>query len=271
MIPRKGPARRVVIVLLVALSITRLPDAHAQQVAIDASTADGGSLPTPDEIASHVQAVPTPKAIIDRILSVNQNAPHIASMDFVASMRVRRPASAPPDCVFEGAVKFQGEHRSATVNHLTPGVLCVALNRTIISRLFEENEPFATLLARFDFRVLGEKIVDGDRYYLVQGKARESQVDPRAMIGWIDYNRGLVSEATMQYAAATIDIVQHYTSITGAWVLTHQYVSIPSLGSTLEISYSKVTLKSARTFRMIAGGFDAPAGFIGGATTPREG
>jgi hypothetical protein len=249
MIPRTGRARQVMIVVLVTLSLTRLPDAHAQRVAIDVSTADRGSFPTPDEIAAHVRAVPTPNAIIDRILSVNQNAPHIASMDFVASMRVRRPASAPPDCVFEGAVKFQGEHRSATVNHLTPGVLCVALNRTIVSRLFEGNEPFAALLARFDFQVLGEKTVDGDQYYLVQGKARESQVDPRVMIGWIDYNRGLVSEATMQYAAAAIDLVQDYTSITGAWVLSHQYVNIPSLGSTLEISYSKVTLKSARAFR----------------------
>ena len=141
MLPRKGCVRQVMIAVLVALSLTRLPDAHAERVAFDVSTADGGSLPTPDEIASHVQAVPTAKAIIDRILSVNQNAPHIASMDFVASMRVRRPASAPPDCVFEGAVKFQGAHRFATVNHLTPGVLCVALNRTIIGRLFEWNEP----------------------------------------------------------------------------------------------------------------------------------
>jgi hypothetical protein len=233
------------LLILVGMSLTGPPDASAQRVAYGVSTVDGGGLPTPDEIASHVQAFASPRAVIDRLLSVNQNAPHIASMDFAASMRVRRPASAPPDCVFEGAVKFQGEHRSATVDHLTPGVLCVALNRTIIARLFEGNEPFATLLARFDFQVLGGKVVDGDQYYLMQGKARESQVDPRAMIGWVDYDRGLVNEATMQYTAATIDLVQHYTSINGAWVLSHQYVNIPSLGSTLEISYSKVMLRPA--------------------------
>jgi hypothetical protein len=236
--------------ILVGMALTGPPNAHAQRVANDVSTVDGGGLPTPDEIASHVQTVATPKAIIDRILSVNQNAPHIASMDFVASLRVRRPLSAPPDCVFEGAVKFQEGHRSATVNHLTPGVLCFAVNRTIISKLFEGNEPFATLLARFDFQVLGEKVVDDDQYYLVQGKARESQVDPRAMIGWIDYNRGLVSEATMYYAVRTIDLAQRYTSINGAWVLTYQYVNIPSLGSTIEISYSKVALESAPASRV---------------------
>jgi hypothetical protein len=152
--------------------------------------------------------------------------------------------------VFDGAVKLEAGHRSATVNHLTPGLLCIAVNRTIISKLFESNESFATLLARFDFQVLGEKVVGDDQYYLVQGKARESQADPRAMIGWIDYNRGLVAEATMYYAARTIDLAQHYTSINGAWVLTYQYVNIPSLGSTLEIAYSKVTLESVPTSRV---------------------
>jgi hypothetical protein len=229
--------------ILVGMTFAGPPSAYAQRVANDVSAVDGGGLPTPDEIASHVQTAPTPKAIIDRILSVNRNAPHIASMNFVASVRVRRPLSAPPDCVFEGAVKFQGGHRNETVNHLTPGVLCVALNRTVIGRLFEGNEPFAALLARYEFRVLGEKVVDNDRYYLVQGKALASQIDPRAMIGWIDYDRGLVSEATIHYAAQTVDFAQHYTSINGAWVLTQQYIKIPSLGSTLEISYSNVMLE----------------------------
>jgi len=250
MILTKVRARNAVMLILVGMTLSVPPNAHAQRVANDVSTVDSGGLPTPDEIASHVQTVATPKAIIDRILGANQNAPHIATMDFVASLRVRRPLSAPPDCVFDGAVKLQEGHRSATVNHLTPGLLCFAVNRTIISKLFEGDEPFATLLARFDFQVLGEKVVDDDQYYLVQGKARESQADPRTMIGWIDYNRGLVVEATMHYAVRTIDLAQRYTSISGAWLLTYQYVNIPSLGSTLEIAYSKVTLESAPAARV---------------------
>jgi hypothetical protein len=244
-IQTKARVRNIILLLLVGMALTVPPTAHAQRAANDGATVDGGGLPTPDEIASHVQTVATSKAIIDRILSANQNAPHIASMDFVASLRVRRPLSALPDCVFEGAVKLQEGHRSATVNHLTPGLLCLAINRTIISKLFEGNEPFATLLARFDFQVLGEKVVGDNQSYLVQGKARDSQADPRAMIGWIDYNRGLVIEATMHYAVRTIDLAQHYTSVNGAWVLTYQYVDIPSLGSTLEISYSKIMLESS--------------------------
>jgi hypothetical protein len=98
--------------------------------------------------------------------------------------------------------------------------------------------------------VLGEKVVKGGPYYLVQGKARKSQDDPKAMIGWVDYDRGLVIDATMEYGARTIDLAQTYTSVNDAWVLTYQYVDIPSLGSTLEISYSKITLTSVPEARV---------------------
>jgi len=236
-------SRNVTMLILASMALAILPPAaRAQQVPPDVLEVDGGGLPTPDEITPHVQTFATPKAVVARILSANQHAPRIVSMDFVASLRVGRSLSALPDCAFEGVVKFQADHRSATVTHLTPGVLCFIINRTIISKLFQGTEPFATLLARFDFQVLGEKVVDGDQYYLVQGEARESHADPKAMIGWIDYDRGVVIEATMQYAARTIDLAQHYTSINDAWVLTYQEVTIPSLASTIDITYSKITL-----------------------------
>jgi hypothetical protein len=218
---------------------------------------DGGGLPTPAEIASHVETVATPKAIINRIVNANQDAPQIASMDFVASLRVRRPLSASPDCVFAGTMEFQAGHRSATINHLTPGLLCLAVNRTIIGKLFEGNEPFATLLARFDFQVLAEKVVNGRQYYLVQGKTRKSTDDPKAMIGWIDYDRGLVIDATMRYAAGVIDVAQTYTLVDKAWVLTYQYVNIASFGATVEISYSEITLAPAPASRVPSEKFEA--------------
>ncbi|MHB8731160.1 MAG: hypothetical protein ACYDAB_05155 [bacterium] len=236
--------RNAIMLVVAGMVLAVAPNADAQQAANDVWTVDGGGLPTPEEIASHVRTVPTPNAIIGRILSANEDSPHIASMEFVANLRVRRALSAPPNCVFEGTVKFQAGHRSAAVNHLTPGLLCFALNRTIISKLFEGVEPFATLLARFDFQVLGVKIVNGRRYYLMQGKTRKSTDDPKAMIGWIDYGRGLVIDATMQYAAGAIDLAQNYTTVNDAWLVTYQYINIPSLGSTVEISYGKITLAS---------------------------
>ena len=261
MIRTRVRARNAILLVLasmaLALTLGGPPNAHAQRVANDVSTVDGGGLPTPEEIASHVQTFATPKAIINRIVSANQDAPQIASMDFVASMRVRRPLSASPDCVFQGTMKFQAGHRSATVNHLTPGLLCLAINRTVISRLFEGNEPFATLLARFDFQVLGEKVVNERQYYLVQGETRKSTDDPKAMIGWIDYDRGLVIDATMRYAAGAIDVAQNYTSVNSAWLLTYQYVNIASFGATVEISYSKITLAPAPASRVPSKYFEA--------------
>jgi len=233
----------IMMLVLGSMAPAMLPsDAHAQPVVDNGSTVDGGGLPTPAGIASQDQTFATPAAIIARILSANQSAPRISSMSFVVSLRMKRPSSAPPNCVFEGTVKFEGNHRSATVSHRTPGLLCFFINRTIISKLFEGNEPFAMLLARFDFQVLGKKIVDGDQYYLVRGKAREIQTDPKAMTGWIDYDRGLVIDATMQYTAETIDLAQRYTSISDGWVLTDQDVNIPSLGATLDIAYSEITI-----------------------------
>lgn len=165
-------------------------------------------------------------------------------MEFVARLRVRRPLSGAPDCAFEGVVTLLPHSRSATVRRLTPGLLCFIANRTLISKLFDGSEPFETLLSRFDFQVLGEKVVDGNRYYLVQGKAHTPGADPRAMIGWIDYDRGVVSDATMEYAVRTLEVAQTYTPRDGVWYLTYQYVAIPSLGATLEIAYSKITLAS---------------------------
>jgi|GEM_PF-4103418 len=78
----------------------------------------------------------------------------------------------------------------------------------------------------------------------MQGKTRKSTDDPKAMIGWIDYGRGLVIDATIQYAVGAIDLAQNYTAVNDAWVVTYQYINIPSLGSTVEISYGKITLAS---------------------------
>jgi hypothetical protein len=249
-------------ILLLALAdggVAVPPTAQAQPVRSEVSAVDGGGLPTPDEIASHVRTLASANAVIDRILSANQSAPHIASMNFVARLRVRSPLSAAPTCVFEGAVALHGGRRSATITRQTPGLVCLAAGRFFIGKLFEGHEPLAALLGRFDFQVLGWKVVDGDQYCLVQGTARTPEDDPRAMIGWVDYERGLVIEATMRYAARTIYLAQQYTSINGAAVLAHQDLDMPSLESTLQISYSKVTLEPAPASRVPARGAGAVA------------
>ena len=241
------------IVILMGVALIGPPNAHAQGAAHDGATMDGGGLPTPDEIASHIRTVPTVSTIINRILSTNQNARRITSMDFEASLRVKRPLSAPPNCVFQGAVTLREGGRSVVITRQTLGLTCWAANRFYISKLFESSEPFAALLARFEFKALGVKVVSGAQYYLVQGKARESTDDPKEIIGWVDYDRGLVIEAKMQYALRAVELEQRYTSIAGAWVLTHEYLNIPSLESTIDISYSEIALGSVPTFRVTSG------------------
>jgi len=98
--------------------------------------------------------------------------------------------------------------------------------------------------------VLGEEVVNGDQYSLVQGRARESPGDPKAMIGWIGYRRGFVIEATMQYPVRTIEPAPQYASINSARRLTYQDVYTPSLESTLEISHSRSRLAPVPAFRV---------------------
>jgi hypothetical protein len=57
----KVHARNVIMLVLAGMALTVPPNVHAQRVANDVSTVDSRGLPTPDEIASHVQTVATPK------------------------------------------------------------------------------------------------------------------------------------------------------------------------------------------------------------------
>jgi len=111
-------------------------DRPAQSVTRDVPTVHGGGLPTPMRPLPTFSPLPPQQPSSIRILSANQTASPIASVVLVASLRVGRPLSAPPDCVCEGGVTLQAGRRSATVTHLTPGLLCLNVNRTIISKLF---------------------------------------------------------------------------------------------------------------------------------------
>jgi hypothetical protein len=57
-----------------------------------------------------------------------------------------------------------------------------------------------SFLSRFEFDVLGEKLVGNDHYYLVEGKAKDPRTDPNTMVGWIDFDHGLLVEGTMAYS-----------------------------------------------------------------------
>jgi hypothetical protein len=117
-------------------------------------------------------------------------------------------------------------------------MLCWAVNRYVLGQLFEASEPMEAFLRRFEFLVLGEKVAGNDHYYLLQGKARDPNNNPRSMIGWVDYERGLITDGTVEYNWGTIESEQRYTRQTGAWLLAHQFLRASRFDATLEIMYS---------------------------------
>jgi hypothetical protein len=46
-------------------------------------------------------------------------------------------------------------------------------------------------LLRFEFTVLDRKVVDGRPFYQIRGTARSPKANPRGLIGWVHYDRGL--------------------------------------------------------------------------------
>jgi hypothetical protein len=80
--------------------------------------------------------------------------------------------------------------------------------------------------------------VGSDHYYLLEGKARDPKNNPRSMMGWIDYDHGLITEGTLEYDWGTVDTEQRYTRVNGAWVLAYQVLRSARFDATLEIIYS---------------------------------
>ncbi|HXQ22027.1 MAG TPA: hypothetical protein VN812_10180, partial [Candidatus Acidoferrales bacterium] len=62
--------------------------------------------------------------------------------------------------------------------------------------------------------------------------------DPQWMIGWVDYDRGLVVDGTIRYAWGDVNTAQEYGLVAGVWVLVHQELDVPRFSASLEISYS---------------------------------
>ena len=185
-------------------------------------------------------AAPVPPAdeIISRVLTANAHAPKVSSAAVLFKFRLNRPRTEPPNCEFEGTLRLEHNRQIVAIGRKTFGLTCWVVNRFAIGRLFEGREPVESFLSRFEFMVLGKKLVDGRPFYLLQGGAHDPKTRPRALVGWIDYDRGLVTEGTVQYDWGTLDTEQSYTQTEGAWVLTNQYLVAPRFNASMEIFYS---------------------------------
>jgi hypothetical protein len=183
-------------------------------------------------------AQPSAPEILHRVLNANADTPDVTSAEVVFKLRVKKPQSEAPDCEFSGTMRMAGGHQSVKIDQSSAGLLCWAVNKYVLGQLFEASEPMEAFLGRFNFQVIGEKLVEHEHYYLMQGKARDAHNNPRSMIGWIDYERGLITEGSLEYNWGTIESEQRYTRQNGAWLLSHQFVRSSRFDATLEILYS---------------------------------
>jgi hypothetical protein len=188
-------------------------------------------------LATAAGAAPSARDVLHRVLTANSDTPSVTSADVLFRLRVKKPLSDPPDCEFSGTMQLSGGHQSVRIGQRTAGLLCWAVDRYVLGQLFEASEPMESFLSRFEFHVLGEKLVGSDHHYLVQGKARDPNNNPRAMMGWIDYERGLITEGRLEYNWGAVETEQRYTRVNGAWVLVYQLLHSSRFDATLEISY----------------------------------
>lgn len=191
-------------------------------------------------LATTAGAVPSAHDIVHRVLTANADTPDVTAADVVFKLRVKKALADPPDCEFNGTMQLQGGKQTLRVGQRTAGLLCWAVNQYVLGQLFEASEPMENFLNRFDFHVLGEKLVGTEHHYLVQGKARNPNNNPRSMIGWVDYERGLITEGALEYNWGTVETEQRYTRTNGAWVLTYQLLHSSRFDATLEILYSNI-------------------------------
>jgi hypothetical protein len=186
---------------------------------------------------SNVLSFPPPEDVIDRVLAAARHV-DLTSVTMVINFRIGRPATAPPACVFQGVLHVSPYRTELVLTQWTPNLLCWTIERYVLRRLFEDRDHVDTLLPSFRFEVTGEKFVDGHPYYLVYGRALTPKNDPQWMIGWVDYDRGLVVDGTIRYAWGEVNCVQEYGVVAGVWVLVHQDLDVPRFHASLEISYS---------------------------------
>jgi len=179
---------------------------------------------------------PPPEEVLSRVSAASGSISGIA--DAVFKLWIEKPVTGPPNCVFSGTLRLDQGRQTLTIGEATAGTFCGAINQYVVGRLFESSEPVGAFLSRFDLTVLGEKLVDDDRYYLVQGKARDPKNNPRELIVWIDYDRGLVIDGTLQYAWGRMDIEQRYSLMNGIWVLTEQVLHSTRFDASLTAQYS---------------------------------
>lgn len=108
--------------------------------------------------------------------------------------------------------------------------------------LSEQAQALALRLDQFDFSMRDQKAKSVGQhthwFYLIDGKAKDPNHDPRAFHGWIDYDQGVWEKGTLTHSWGKVDTKQKYTRLHNAWILTYQYLYSKQYDASLQTVFS---------------------------------
>jgi hypothetical protein len=199
---------------------------------------------------------PSAEEIVRKFLAARASAPKILAADATGAVRVNTPLTEPPSCSYIGKLNMAGARYALTIEREIRGSLvCGTVNRRLnillevvretldaVAPLPDEAQALALRLDQFEFTVRDQKVKGvGDHtdwLYLLEGRAKDPNNDPRAFHGWIDYDRAVWEEGTLTYSWGKVETKQRYTRLQDAWVMNYQYLYSEKYHLSLEAVFS---------------------------------
>ena len=191
--------------------------------------------------------VPSPLEIFHSVFAMSARVPAATSADAVVNFRIKKSLNDPPDCVFQGVARVDKGHQIIEITQGAPGTLCWVA-KLALGQGFDVRKDLEEVLPLLDLTVLGLKLVGHDHDYLIEGRARDPKMQLRRLIVWVDYERGLLTEGTLNYAWGSLDVSQEYMPLNGAWVVTRQYIYTSRFDASLEVSYNNYRIVDSRGY-----------------------
>ena len=206
--------------------------------------------------AKAASEAPSAEEIVRKFLTARASAPKILAADARGAVRWNTPLTEPPSCSYIGKLNLVGTRYAITIEREIRGSLvCGTVDRRLnillevvretmdaVAPLPDEAQALALRLDQFEFTVRDQKVKGAgdhtDWLYLLDGRAKDPNNDPRAFHGWIDYDRAVWEEGTLTYSWGQVETKQKYTRLQDAWVLNYQYLYSEKYHLSLEAVFS---------------------------------
>ena len=199
---------------------------------------------------------PSAEEIVRKFLTARASAPKILVADASVALRWNTPLTEAPNCSYIGKLNLVGTRYAITIEReIRESRICKAADRHLdtllevvretmdaVTPLPEEAQALALRLDQFEFTVRDQKVKGvGDHtdwLYLLDGRAKDPNNDPRAFHGWIDYDQAVWDEGTLTYSWGRVETKQKYARLQDAWVLNYQYLYSEKYHSSLEVVFT---------------------------------